>query len=102
MSYLISLAAQKIGENTYKCGDIGSFGGMSWYLGKDKPSYIRFLNKQVLKAFEDPACYYVTTEEKLKTAPVDEVILIIDEDHWERLEHKPVNNIKGRPLSEFL
>lgn len=113
MSYLISLAAQKQSDGTYKCGSIGSFGGMHWRIGSpdampgtpEYKKYIKSLNKAVIDhlSSNDTGKYYITTEEKLKVAPIDECIIITGEDTWEDLKFdKRVNNIEGKPLEEFL
>lgn len=113
MSYLISLAAIKQPNGTYKCGYIGSFGGMRWRVGHpdampntpEYKEYIKELNKSVINhlSSEDTSKYYITTEEKLKVAPIDECIIITGEDTWEDLKFgKRVNNITQRPLQEFL
>lgn len=106
MSYLISLAVQKQPDGKYKAGNIGTFGGLHWELHKDNLEYIKYLNSTVLKVFNTSGeDYYVTTEEKLRTAPVDEVIIIEDELNWSTMSNKnrnPVENKEQRQISEFL
>jgi len=102
MSYLISIAVQKQKDGKYKWAMIGPFGGMNWYMNKSNPAVIHDLNRRCLDFFSHDDELTIT-EEKLKKAPVDEIIVIKSESKWTRLKQRNrVHNPERLPLQNFL
>lgn len=92
MSYLVSAVIEqpKEGQTEIPFFFIGGFDGMNWHLAKHKKNPkkallgINIRCKKIL--LEEPNG--VTTIEKLKTAPLDEVIIITGEDTYESMKNR--------------
>lgn len=110
MSFMVSIAVNKQDNGKYRWLSIGAFGGMSWRLDKDNPKKLKKLNKKVLdvlnkipKKLTDVGLAGETTEERLLTAPVDEIIVVENEDTWSDFENRtPQDNLERFPLIYFL
>ena len=97
MSYGVALVINKADIDKEKIPYIviGGFDGMHWFMNKDNKKALGKINAQVYKYLTDEPDGY-TSVEKLKTAPVDTITMIIcDDDGFEMMEHTPLDNSKN-------